>query len=502
LKIKEKELDLKEYLQILRRRKILLFLPLVIVLSLGVLACFKIKPTYLSSTIILMRETKPLSRSIETIVPVEEQAGLSREERAQRPTTIKTFLTSSGFLKKVISTLKLDSDSLMIQRAQKKREKFPYLSVEELVVRMWTDTLRENITVEFKGENLIEISATSKSPRKAAQLTETVALTFIDESLKDELGGVKRVSDFSDEQLDFYRRKLEKSENDLRFYRERLLKRELDEPNLEESKASELKSVMDACKLEIEKIDKKIDLLSLSLKEKKGKAVDLLESIELDKLKKELSDNTREYGRLLLTYSWKDAKILALNAMIEKNLEKIKEEIVKFISTQIQTEDSVWRSNLEEYSHLNVKRDFLNEKWVALDESYRRLQKEIAQKPSSEQVLSKLEHEVELNRRIYEMIISQAQGSQISENVQQMESKNRFKIVEPAQIPIRPIKPDKKKLVLFSALIGLVIGVTAVVIAEKLDHSFKDVEDVESHLNLKVIGTFSRVDRLEKSFKR
>jgi len=502
LKIKEKELNLKEYLQILGRRKMLLLLPLVIVLSLGVLASFKIKPTYLSSTIILMRETKLLSRSIETIVPGGEQAGLSPQERAQRQTTIETFMTSSGFLKKVISALKLENNPFMIQRAQEKRVKFPYLSVEELVVRMWMDTLRENVAVEFKGENLIEISATSKNPRKAAQLAETVALTFIEESLKDELGGVKRVSNFSDEQLDFYKRKLEQSENDLRLYRERLLKKELEESNLEEGKTSELKSVMDACKLEMEKIDRKIDLLSLSLKKKKGETVDLFDSSELDKLKEELSDNTKEYGRLLLTYSWKDAKILALNAMIEKNLEKIKEEIVKLISAQIQTEDSVWRSNLEEYNYLNVKRDFLNGKWMALNESSGRLQKKIAQKPLSELVSRNLEHEVELNRRIYEMLISQAQGSQISENVQQVESENRFKIVEPAQIPIKPIKPGKKKIVLFSALLGLAIGLTAVVIAEKLDHSFKDVEDVESYLNLKVIGTVSRVDRLEKSFKR
>jgi succinoglycan biosynthesis transport protein ExoP len=502
LKIKEKELNLKEYLQILGRRKMLLLLPLVIVLSLGVLASFKIKPTYLSSTIILMRETKLLSRSIETIVPGGEQAGLSPQERAQRQTTIETFMTSSGFLKKVISALKLENNPFMIQRAQEKRVKFPYLSVEELVVRMWMDTLRENVAVEFKGENLIEISATSKNPRKAAQLAETVALTFIEESLKDELGGVKRVSNFSDEQLDFYKRKLEQSENDLRLYRERLLKKELEESNLEEGKTSELKSVMDACKLEMEKIDRKIDLLSLSLKKKKGETVDLFDSSELDKLKEELSDNTKEYGRLLLTYSWKDAKILALNAMIEKNLEKIKEEIVKLISAQIQTEDSVWRSNLEEYNYLNVKRDFLNGKWMALNESSGRLQKKIAQKPLSEQVSRNLEHEVELNRRIYEMLISQAQGSQISEDVLQVESESRFKIVEPAQIPIKPIKPGKKKIVLFSALLGLAIGLTAVVIAEKLDHSFKDVEDVESYLNLKVIGTVSRVDRLEKSFKR
>ncbi len=502
MKIKEKEFDLKEYLQILGHRKMLFFLPLVIVLSSGVLASFKIKPTYLSSTTILMRETKLLSRSIETIVPGGEQAGLSRQGEAARKTTIKTLVTSSEFLKKVISILKLQNEPFMIQWAEKNKEKFPYLSVEELMIRMWIDILRKNISVELKGENLIEISATSKSPQKAAQLAETVALIFIEESLREELGGVKRVSNFSDEQLDFYRKKLERSENDLRLYKERLLKRELEESNLEESKTYELKSEMDACKLEIEKIDRRMDLLSLSLKEKKGKIVDLVKSSELDKLKEELSYNTKEFGRLLSVYSWKDAKILALNTKIEENLKKIKEEIVKLISVQIQTEDPVWASNLKEYSYLNAKRDFLNEKWMALNESYGRLQEKIAQKPLSEQVLRKLEREAESNRRIYEMLISQAQGSQISENVQQVESESRFRIIEPAQIPMRPIKPDKKKIALFSALAGLAIGVMAVVVAEKMDHSFKDVEDVESYLNLKVIGTVSRVDRLEKYFKR
>ena len=499
MKIKEKDFDIKNYLQVLERRKILLLLPLVILLSSGVFASFKIKPTYLSSTILLMRETRLLSRSIETIVPGAEQADLSWQERAQRQATIKAFLTSSGFFKKVISALKLERDSAMIQWAKKGKQKFPYLSVEELVVRMWTDTLRQSVAVEFTGENLIEISATSQNPQKAAQLAETVALTFIEESLRDELGGVERVSDFSDEQLDFYRKKKEGSENDLRLYKERLLKREMNESNLEEGKTAELKSEMDACKLEMEKIDGKIDLLSLGLK---GKTVGLVESSELDKLKEGLSDNTKEYGRLLLAYSWKDAKVLALNAMIERNLGKIKEEIVKLISAQIQTEDSAWRSNLEEYNYLNAKRDFLSGKWAALNESCGRLQEKMAQKPLSEQVLRRLEHEVELNRRIYEMLISQAQGSQISENVQQVESESRFRIIQPAQIPIKPTKPDKRKIVLFSALVGLAMGVTAVVLAEKLDNSFKDVEDVESYLNLKVIGTVSKVDQLEKSFKR
>jgi len=480
----------------------LLLLPLVIVSSSGVFASLRMKPTYLSSTIILMRESRLLSRSIENIVPGAESAELSWQEKAQRQATIETFLTSSGFLEKVVSALKLEKDSSMIEWAKKGKEKFPYLSVEELVVRMWTDTLRQSVAAEFKGENLIEISSTSKSPQKAAQLAGTVAITFIEESLRDELGGAERVSDFSDEQLDFYTNKKEQSENDLRLYKERLLKREMDNSNLEEGKTSELKSEMDGCKLEIEKIDRKIDLLSLGLEEKKGKTVDLVRSSELDRLKKELSDNTKEYGRLLLTYSWKDAKILALNAMIEKNLEKTKEEIARLVSAQIQTEDSAWRSDLEEYNYLNVKRDFLNGKWIALNESYGRVQEKIAQKPLSEQVLKRLEHEVELNRRMYEMLISQAQGSQISENVQQVESESRFKIIQPAQIPIKPFKPDKRKIALFSALVGLAIGVTAVVIAEKVDNSFKDVEDVENYLDLKVIGTVSRVDQLERSFKR
>lgn len=502
MKIREKDFDPKKYLQILGRRKFLLLLPLVILLCSGVFASLRIKPTYLSSTIIMMRETRLLSRSIENIVPGAEQAELSWQERAQRQASIKAFLTSSGFLNSVISALRLDKDSSMIQWAQNEKQKFPYLSVEELVLRMWTDTLRQSVAVEFKGENLIEISATSTSPQRSAQLAETVALTFIQENLKDELGGVERVSDFSDEQLDFYRKKKEQSENDLRLYKERLLKRDMDESNLEEDKTTELKSEMDACRLEMEKIDRKIGLLSLGLKEKKGRAIDLVESSELAKLKEELSGNTKEYGRLLLTYSWKDAKILALNAMIEENLEKIKEEMARLISAQIPTEDSVWRTELEEYNYLNAKRDFLNGKWTALNDSYDRLQEKIAQKPLSEQVLKRLEHEVELNRRIYEMLISQAQGSQISENVQQVESESRFRIIQPAQIPIRPVKPDKKRIVLLSALVGLAIGVAAVVIAEKLDNSFKDVEDIESYLNLKVIGTVSRIDRLEKSFER
>ena len=91
MKIKEKDFDIKKYLQTLGRRKILLLFPLVILLSSGVFASFKIKPTYLSSTILLMRETRLLSRSIENIVPGMEPAELSWQERAQRQASIETF---------------------------------------------------------------------------------------------------------------------------------------------------------------------------------------------------------------------------------------------------------------------------------------------------------------------------------------------------------------------------------------------------------------------------
>lgn len=65
-------------------------------------------------------------------------------------------------------------------------------------------------------------------------------------------------------------------------------------------------------------------------------------------------------------------------------------------------------------------------------------------------------------------------------------------IVDRAQVPKVPIKPDIVLNTLIGALIGLILSLGLAFVIDTLDHTLKSVEDVERHLDIPVLGSISR----------
>jgi succinoglycan biosynthesis transport protein ExoP len=498
-----KTIDLREYWRVVKHRKLLFFLPILIVSIVALGGSFTLKPVYKSSTTILIGQTKLLSPSIENIVPgSERERASSREEREQKLATIKNQIISTAFLSRLIEVLSLDRAPWVEKTAQKLKEKFPSLPLDELKKRILIEGLQKSIEVQFKGENLVEIIAYSMARKQAQDMAKSLADIFIQENLKYELLGIRGAQDFSDEQLTVYKKKLEDSENRLRIFKQQELRSTVDENIANTSNIEEIKSVTDAVKLEIRDNEQNINNLKESIGKSEQARFELRLSSRLTSLKDNLKSLTKQYGDLLVKYSWKDAKVLTLTEKTRNNLDEIKDEIKTLILAQAQTKDASLLNDLGNYWFLKFKLDYLKDKAAMLQVSVDNLRNIMARRPYYEQTLTSLQNEVESNRRIYEAFLSQSQGTQISQQVQQAEAENKFRIIEPASFPLNPVKPDKKKIVLLGVLLGLVLGVGAVLVAEFTDSSLRNIEEAEEYLGLKVLGTIPKADFLEKFFRK
>jgi succinoglycan biosynthesis transport protein ExoP len=212
--------DLREYLKLIWKRKVLIIIPFLIVTGVGIWGSYQLTPMFQSTTIVMIKETKLLARPLEAIVPGGQENALSEVRKDQRLATIEAQILSSQILKELISKLELDKDPWVIKRkALLEKKKSPIWTQKGVVEKMLLDNLRENISVELKGENLLEIKVTSPSPEKAAQITENLTEIFIKQSLEDELSGIKQTTIFSDEQLEYYRIQLQASEDTLREFK-------------------------------------------------------------------------------------------------------------------------------------------------------------------------------------------------------------------------------------------------------------------------------------------
>jgi uncharacterized protein involved in exopolysaccharide biosynthesis len=89
----------------------------------------------------------------------------------------------------------------------------------------------------------------------------------------------------------------------------------------------------------------------------------------------------------------------------------------------------------------------------------------------------------------YQSLLDKRIQAQMAENLERKQQGEQFKILDPARLPEKPIKPDRDRILLIGAMMGLVAGLGLAWFRESLDRSFHSVPDVEVYLAIPVIAT-------------
>jgi len=75
---------------------------------------------------------------------------------------------------------------------------------------------------------------------------------------------------------------------------------------------------------------------------------------------------------------------------------------------------------------------------------------------------------------------------------------DNIEIIDWAQVPDNPTKPEKKRDAVLAGFIGLLTGLCTIFFLEYLDNTIKTSEDVEKYLGLPVVGTIPNVECKKK----
>ncbi len=96
-----------------------------------------------------------------------------------------------------------------------------------------------------------------------------------------------------------------------------------------------------------------------------------------------------------------------------------------------------------------------------------------------------LEQEAATNKEMYNTFFKKIQEMNLSD---QRVAGTRIKIIEPAGLPGRPLRPNKPLNLLFGCVVGLVLGIGLSFFQDYLDNSIKTAEDVSKYLQLSLLG--------------
>lgn len=113
--------------------------------------------------------------------------------------------------------------------------------------------------------------------------------------------------------------------------------------------------------------------------------------------------------------------------------------------------------------------------------------------PRQEEELSRLSRDKEINSKIYAMLKERLETAQITERLDTSENRTKFRVIEPALLPLTHIKPNKLKFNLIGLFLGAMTGFGLVYLLEFMIPSFKSEEELRSAFGYPVLGSIAKI---------
>lgn len=113
--------------------------------------------------------------------------------------------------------------------------------------------------------------------------------------------------------------------------------------------------------------------------------------------------------------------------------------------------------------------------------------------PKRQQELQQLSRDSEATKERYETLLKRYEEAQLSENLEQGQNVEQFRVLDPAIPSGRPTAPNRLWLLALGFFASLALALGAVVAAEKLDSTFHTVEDLRAFAGIQALAVIRRI---------
>jgi polysaccharide biosynthesis transport protein len=113
--------------------------------------------------------------------------------------------------------------------------------------------------------------------------------------------------------------------------------------------------------------------------------------------------------------------------------------------------------------------------------------------PLQEQQLAKLQRDYAVNESIYQKLLQRLETAKISETLEASSNGTKFRILEPARLPLEPVKPNKTLFLIGGLIVGAGIAALLVYLIEMSNNSFRNVEEARNILELPIYGSIGAI---------
>jgi len=332
---------------------------------------------------------------------------------------------------------------------------------------------QSSLTVEpIRRSRLVRLHFDSTDPFFAAKAVNTLAQSFININLERRFEASSYAKTFLEEKLLQTKAKLEDSERELvRFSRELEIinideKQNTFSQNLQEYNGAVSKAEQDRIKAEVvfKQAQDSPDSLAIV---RENRNIMLLKEAK-SKLEAEYQDNLKVYKPAY-------PKMLQLQGQINETDQQIKGEI-----------EEIRKAARSNYRAARSQEALLKERLVEAKQQLLDLQGRNIR-------YSILKREVDTNRQLYDGLLQRLKEIGVAGGV----GVNNISIIDKAQVPPAPYKPNLRNNVSMGLMIGLIVGLMVAWLLEYLDDTIRFADEVERETGAAVLGVVPKLKTLD-----
>lgn len=464
---------LNNLLEIILKRKLLLFLGFISAFSIILITVVKLPKVYEAyARIYIGMPAMPAKLDVPYIDEYRTRSFISNQQ---------IIILSREVLAKVVSKLRLHEQPERITIKTKIKNKINTLFgiVKKNPDRFETAILYllDNISVNVKrGTNIFTIVAKAKTPEGAALIANTVAETYIEYTNSSIINKAKSAYSYLETQVEKAKANMAENEDAMNKFKERKLIEASQSKKISiETKLAELEDKKQKIEVELNEIRRK-------RQDNNDKNGSLSEIENTEKLQK-LQELKGELAKILTVYTEEhpDAKLL------QSKIEKLENE------TKLKNVDKIAKNEANNDVQLNDYIYRLNALSNKITNQINSLKRDVLEIAKTEIEYEKLARNYYRSRDEYTNMLAKLENAKVLNETQAIGSEIR--ILDPAYPPTFSDKKLAKIVTMIGFVASLLLGIGMTMIAEYFDTTVKNAEQIEKELGVPVLGVVPIINR-------
>ena len=486
-------LDIHEYYRVVVKHKLLIIVSVLLCVLLVGWKTYTMEPVFKATALIAI-DSSSMKSPLTGKAPYE-----SWFEQTSKFNTHARLLTSRAVLEKVVDTLGLLKEPP--KQIEEKSQFWEFMKQLKDSIR-----IKENIKV-LLGRNkapdkpqskmdkavqkvagkieinqlpdtiLYEISAEDEDPLMARDLANTLADAYIEFNIANHVDYSRNSFQWMNDQFYEVKKKLEDSERDFINYKEQ--QKLFSVEGRQDEILHKIREMNDTYlqvrnkRLELEANYKELKGLTALEKDDILRIRSLLNNPLINSLYSQLIEAEMEQTNLSKVYKPKHPKMIQASTQRENIQKKMREEIDKELAN---IESNIAALTANENVLQQTISGYEND---ALETNRKQLQYTI------------LQRNVETNQKLHDTLLTKLKEADITDTM----VISNIRVAEKANKPLSPFKPNKKRNLLLSIIVGLLLGVGLAFFREYIDRTIHTEEDVQRVLGLNVLSVIPKAEK-------